>query len=471
MKRTAFSLGGACIALVAVCVLGASDAQAWVRKNLRDVPGRANINLKAPAGRLAFEVERKGSLRIDDGSDLAAIRAAMRSLSDAPGASVTVGESSNFDFPSNVGSRDGLKLNAKNQIYFFREHDAAFPAVAVTAYFYNTATGEIAEADIALNEADYTFTTSTPSDPNTPLGSRTADLQEVVTHELMHALGFEHTPMVGRFDPDTGRQVAGYTSGDYSNHATMFPIATQTVQGRSLSDDDKAALRAVYGSTVASISGHVVDGATGRGVKGAHVVVVRADDLGAPVVGTITGTGSASGPGEFLIEGLPEGNYYLRIEPLAGGSNPFVQGYTSYTGFDTSFKPEFYSGGAESAVDTDIQAADAAMITISSNARLESVTFVTNVEMAPPSVAGAEYKGGKLKVTGSGFVVGATEIEIDGVTFGSLKFPAKHRLANGTATRFICKDTSLAAATPAGATIVVVNTATGERSAPVVIQQ
>src|SRR5262249_13790028 len=156
------------------------------------------------------------------------------------------------------------------------------------------------------------------------LGTATADLQEVVTHEMMHALGFDHSAVAGRFDPETGREVSGFTSHDYSLHSSIFPIASQTIQGRTLGEDDMAGLRAVYGRGTGTISGRVVDGATGRGIKGAHVVAVRPEATDVPVVATITGTGEATSSGEFVLSGLAPGSYFLRIEPLGGGTNPFV---------------------------------------------------------------------------------------------------------------------------------------------------
>src|SRR5262249_32273221 len=153
--------------------------------NFRDQPGHGNLNLRAPGGRLTFEIERSGSSKIHDGSDMTAIRAAMHTLSSVNGASVTITDGGYCDLSAPIHSRDGLKQDGHNRIYFFHQHDSTLGALAYTGFFYNLTTGDIVEADTALNEADFTFSTRTPQNANEFLGNGTADLQEVVTHELM----------------------------------------------------------------------------------------------------------------------------------------------------------------------------------------------------------------------------------------------------------------------------------------------
>jgi hypothetical protein len=222
-------------------LLTATSAQAWVRQNLRDQPGFSNHNLVLPSGRLEISVERDGSATAGNDAGMEAIRAAVRTFNDVPGSSARVELGEPFDFPSNVDSRDGFEMDGVNRLYFFQEDDPAFRAVALTAVFYDVNTGRILESDTAMNEADFTFSTATPPDPNAQLGTAVLDLQEVLTHEFFHAFGFDHAPMSGRFDPTTGLQVGGWYTGDWSEHATSFPIATGTISGRTLQPDDAGA--------------------------------------------------------------------------------------------------------------------------------------------------------------------------------------------------------------------------------------
>jgi len=91
-------------------------------------------------------------------------------------------------------------------------------AIAVTLTTFSCTTGEILDADITLNGASFTFTT----EPSTTA----ADVQNTVTHEAGHLLGFDHSP-----DPDS----------------TMYadaPLGETTK--RSLTDDDITGLCTVY---------------------------------------------------------------------------------------------------------------------------------------------------------------------------------------------------------------------------------
>jgi hypothetical protein len=472
-RSTSKKIAGALVAVT--CLVGATSTRAWVRQNLRDQPGFSNHDLFLPSGRLRVSIERDGSATADDGSDLEAIRAAMRSFEEAPGSLVHIDEAEPFDFPPDVESRDGFTLDGVNRLYFFQADDPAFHAVALTAVFFEPTTGRILESDTAVNEADYVFSTRTTTDPNEQLGAAVLDLQEVITHEFFHSFGFDHSAVAGRFDPTTGLQVAGWYTGDWSNQATLFPIASGTISGRTLQPDDVAALASVYpdgSSATGKIAGRVVDGATGQGLKGAHVVAVRAEAPDVPVVGTITGTGETGDPGAFMLSGLPPDSYFVRIEPLAGTSNPFTERSTQYRGFVTAFTPEFYSGARESLLDAPIAPDDAAEIVVARGEQGPPITVITNSVPPPPVANAATFRGGKLIVSGGNFVTAATAFEIDGRLVTSMSFPKKKVKANGIATKFTSKDPGLAdvLATSASPTLVVVETATGRRSLPVPIR-
>jgi hypothetical protein len=124
------------------------------------------------------------------------------------------------------------------------------------------------------------------------------DIQDLVAHELGHALGLDHTPILA---------------------ATMYPFgsAGQTL-ARSLDSDDLAGLRALYlgetGPDVGAITGQVVT-TEDRQVFGAYVTATDADG--------IVRAGAITDPeGNFNVDCLPPGDYQLYAEPLDGPMVP-----------------------------------------------------------------------------------------------------------------------------------------------------
>lgn len=462
------------ISICALTLVACTSASGYTRANYKE-HGKPDKDLYVEGGRLAFEIERDGSFQITDGSDIAAIRAAMAAIRDVPTSKAEVVDAGSFDFPASVGAREGLVRDGKNRIYFFKQKDATMPAVALASVFYDASTGRITEADITLNEAEYNYSTATYGDPNARLGPNTLDIQEIVTHEMMHTLGFGHSAVAGKFNESTGLQTSGFHTRDFGGHATMYPYATGTIQGRTLSHDDVAGLSAAYpdAGPLCEISGTIVDGATGKALKGAHVVAVRRDDPSMPFAGTLSGIGQGLEPGQFRLSGLPQGEYYIRVEPLVGTSNPFGEEVTMYSRFDTNFRPEFYSGAVESAFDRDISMDDAHPIAVNTtSARTVEIRVVTNATPPRPVVSSAAFKNGKLKLSGSGFLVDMIEVEVGGQRIGGIKYPKKAVAANGVASKLVSKDASLSGMMNGGdVTVVVINTVTGERSAPVSVKR
>ncbi len=115
------------------------------------------------------------------------------------------------------------------------------------------------------------------------------NLQELVAHELGHALGLDHSAVLS---------------------ATMYPWIAPNVT-TPLDSDDRIAIATIYprSETGATLQGHIsgVDGA----IFAAQVVAVNAD--GAPVA-----TGLSDQNGDFLLKGVPAGDYRVYAEPLDG---------------------------------------------------------------------------------------------------------------------------------------------------------
>jgi hypothetical protein len=133
----------------------------------------------------------------------------------------------------------------------YEAHDIAISGtpkslvVALTTVTFDPQTGEIFDADIELNSADYTIE---PLDAP-PATSDTFDLQTILTHETGHFLGLAHSP---------SPSAVMYASGD-SNGSTAK---------RALTANDVRGICAIYPpnatrsvSTLVDPSGRVPEGA------------------------------------------------------------------------------------------------------------------------------------------------------------------------------------------------------------------
>jgi uncharacterized protein (TIGR03437 family) len=147
--------------------------------------------------------------------------------------------------------------------------------------------GDIEESDILLNSS-LTFSTD---------GSTGFDLQAVLTHEIGHALGMNHTGLLG---------------------ATMFPYASvggvPVLTQRLLSSDEISFAKAVYpfagSSGLGTIAGKVV-ASDGSAVKAAFLTMV--DPAGGNSIGAIT-----SADGTYAVQ-APPASYIIHVEPMTLG--------------------------------------------------------------------------------------------------------------------------------------------------------
>ncbi|MFO0746058.1 MAG: matrixin family metalloprotease [Myxococcota bacterium] len=106
--------------------------------------------------------------------------------------------------------------------------------IAVTFIASNDKTGEIVDADIAVNDARWRLTIG-------GFASGEVDLVSTMTHEVGHALGLEHS------DQRDATMFATYTNEDPTG-------------ARTLSDDDRAGLCAIYADVPDHLSGRLVEG-------------------------------------------------------------------------------------------------------------------------------------------------------------------------------------------------------------------
>lgn len=160
---------------------------------------------------------------------------------------------------------------------------------------FNPATGVIKDADVAINPA----LSSAGGGPgfSTDGTPGTYDLEATFVHEIGHLLGLEHSGVVGAtMQPRQGR------NGLFKSPA---------IAARTLSQDDRAGARSVYGPSSGSgvIAGTIsyVDGSPGFG---AHV---WAEDA---ATGRVMSSSIALADGRYRIGGLPPGVYHVIAEYL-----------------------------------------------------------------------------------------------------------------------------------------------------------
>lgn len=198
--------------------------------------------------------------------------------------------------------------------------------IAITRVQWNE-NGNITDADIVFNGRDFEFSAE---ENNTPSGL--VDLQDVMTHEIGHLLGLDHTPLVGA---PTVRP-------------TMNPFNTASAPriGRTLEHDDRAGVTALYaqGNATGGIAGQIVK-PDGSGAFGVHVVVYQPGTSVFVASGLSGSTGSMGpgGDGRYEILGLPPGDYQVAIEPHhASISHANFSGIFNHP-FDGGFTRKYYN--------------------------------------------------------------------------------------------------------------------------------
>ncbi len=207
---------------------------------------------------------------------------------------------------SPVSGGDGISLitiaeTDENLAIFGRGHNPAR-----TRVFFDPETGEIVEADIAINPhptgvdgAALRFSTDgTPG---------TYDLESTLMHEIGHFLGLDHSNVIGStMQPHQG------VNGTYK-----LPAFTE----RTLSEDDRTRLLSLYGLTediregmregMSAIEGKLTNSSLGGypvPLPGAHVWV---EEIGS---GRVVASSTTSANGSYQIERVPVGQYRVLTE-------------------------------------------------------------------------------------------------------------------------------------------------------------
>jgi YVTN family beta-propeller protein len=226
-----------------------------------------------------------------------------------------------------VSDSDGRNVLTFDQVGEHFDSPRETGVIAFTRINWNDS-GEMTDTDIVFNGRDFRFSVGNPD-----LGSGILDLQGVLTHEIGHLLGLDHSALAGDIDvrPTMYPYYFGgegtLTADDISGASTLYPSAealnTGTISGRVTQRD-------------------------GSGAFGAHVVAYKAETEEF-VAGVLSGTSGSrlgrGGDGEYEIRGLPPGDYNVSIQALEGAVTPENFGGI-YDRFDTGFPLEFYDNAS-----------------------------------------------------------------------------------------------------------------------------
>ena len=154
----------------------------------------------------------------------------------------------------------------------------------------NVVRGDIVDSDILLNPA-LNFSTD---------GSTGYDIQTVLTHELGHALGLNHTGLLGA-------TMYQYNSIQYSSTVGPKPVLTERLLGTDEIDFANAVYPPSGPSTLGTISGKVV-ASNGSAVEAALLTL-------ADVANGNTISGITASDGTYSLQ-LPPSSYVIYAEPM-----------------------------------------------------------------------------------------------------------------------------------------------------------
>lgn len=344
--------------------------------------------------------------------------------------------------PQNAGDRVNLiTVSADNAAVFGASENPGRTRV------FSDSGGAIVEADIALNPNELFSSDGTPG---------TYDLESTFAHEVGHLLGLEHSAVIG----------ATMQPRQAQNGVYGLPAFTQ----RTLSDDDIAGARSLYGSRsgTGSVSGRLISSAVpgqSHPIFGGHVF---AEDAltGKLVAGSVT-----LSSGEYRLDALTPGNYRLIGQSLDGPIGtadiaPVGGSYAGLTETTPSFRTLIIGGQSSSHLTTIVAnvAASTGFFFIASNPppTLKPRVIGMNGELsstALPLEAGKTftiYVGGEGmdQILANGISISSPFIKVNPATLAFEEFDTPYPV--------ISFEVTLAPETPPGDYSIRLQSTTGE---------
>ena len=316
--------------LLALSALRVSQSEAYVL-----IPSgsgnQVRWNLASSAGvvqngRVVYHLNPAGSDNVPFNQVESAIMSAFQSWEDLPDSALAFTRGPN-------STAKGTAADATFQIYWAESttevgYADLSGALGVT-YVAFRSTGELVDASMILNGADYTWAADGRGDA--------LDIAEVVTHEIGHSFGLTHSGVA---------------------NATMFPrTGLGITRGRTLASDDALAAATLYpvsdlAARTGVLRGTVRDNG-GAAIFGAQVIASDAN-------GNVAASALSQSDGSYRIASLPPGGYTVFAEPIDedGGSAFFGKGDLSsfydpaVTNFlTTNDQTVSVRGGGETALD------------------------------------------------------------------------------------------------------------------------
>lgn len=396
------------ILLLAVMILAtAIPARSYT---FQHTDASASTRLKWPTNTRTIQIALSPSLasppaNIKAGSDVyTAARRALAHWSEIANIQFVEIQSSEQSISAS-GSPDGVSLIT---VANTSQNAAAFsPGADIpgrTRVFFDPTNGTITEADVVINPnfANDRFSTDGTAG--------TYDLESILTHEIGHLLGLDHSGVIGA----TMQPLLGVNN--------LYGVQAFTV--RTLSEDDIAAVRTLYNprSNTGAISGTVTY-ANGTPAFGAHV---WAEDIS---TGKVIAGNVALANGTYRIDDLPAGDYRVMVEYLDGpvGASEFLS--RAYAGLRTTPQQPFQSAEAASSINVAAGGTTNRAITLPSaarslNARLIGLGGTLSTSAVPLSPGGTYtiYVGGEGidQIPGSGVSVQSSSITVNQASFQSV---------------------------------------------------
>lgn len=275
---------------------------------------RIQINgttLRWSSPNLTWNLHSAGSEDLPDGSHAFAIRHAFQAWEDAAGSNVAFTRGPDAATgPS--GPTHVVMFDETNETGYFPPSSGI---VALTPLSYDVGSGTILDADVIFNARDYAWSVTG--------ATNTFDVQDVLTHEIGHFIGLDHTPAIV---------------------GTMWPyVSMNQWLHRSLTLDDRNGAVAVAPAGNPTRLTGIVRRA-GAPVPGATVHAIRVVD-GRHVCDAL-----AAADGTFEMRGLPAGDYWVYAAPLEGAMS--AANLTGNGAVSTAFAPAFLGGFAAPAIVT-----------------------------------------------------------------------------------------------------------------------